>query len=97
MIVYILNKNISEILSNLDQTETLADNLISWHGYLQDNQDLVLHNLQADADGQPWSTIIINNLVDHALEKLWQTMVNHQALQGRVHWTRIKFSALDLS
>ena len=39
----------------------LIDNLISRQGYLQDNLDLVLHNLQADADGLPWSTIIINN------------------------------------
>ena len=38
---------------------------------------LVPHNLQVDADGQPWSTIIINNLVDHGLRKLCQTLVNH--------------------
>ena len=64
-----------------------GDNLISWHGYLQDNLDLVLHNLQAEADGQPWSTIIINNLADHGLGKLCQTMVNHG-------WLRCYFTNL---
>ena len=93
MIVYILSKKISDILSNLDQTETLVDNLISWHGYLQDNQDLVLHNLQADADDQPWSTIIINNLVDHALGKLCQTMVNHGWL--RCYLTNLWLTMVD--
>ena len=70
-------KKKSEILSNLDQTRVWFKTTLFHNGYLQDNQDLVLHNLQADADGQPWSTIIINNLVDHALGKLCQTMVNH--------------------
>ena len=79
MIVYVLSKKKKknyEILSNLDQLRVWLTTLFH-DGYLQDNQDLVLHNLQADADGQPWSTIIINNLVDHALGKLCQTMVNH--------------------
>ena len=42
---------------------------------------LVLHNLQADADFKPWSTIITNNLVNHGLRKLCQTMVNHSWLR----------------
>ena len=47
-------------MSNLDQTTRVWIKTTLFHnGYLQVNQDLVVHNLQADADGQPWSTIII--------------------------------------
>ena len=50
MIVYVLSKKKKnpEILSNLDQTRVWFKTTLFHNGYLQNNQDLVLHNLQAD-------------------------------------------------
>ena len=53
---------------------------------------LVLHNLQADADGQSWSIISLTTWLtnDQGLGKLWQTMVNYG-------WLRCYFTNLWLT